>query len=185
MYSSQKGTDCRIKNPEKNTMTAALVMVCAPVAGLRVPSCCRCLWQSFRLSPLRHRSLEGALVSVPFQSVPLLLRPEKQNSPRSFRCWSDFKKNSHGEFKPSLPRSSTLDLPSELQFRREIERRRAGQRRLELTVRVFFKIRPAPKTARRILFFGTEEKGNRLEGNGNQSTFEGAVTERAKAKGLP
>ena len=33
--------------------------------------------------------------------------------------------------------------------------------------------------------FGTGEKENRLEGNGNQSTFEGAVTEWAKALRLP
>ena len=30
------------------------------------------------------------------------------------------------------------------------------------------------------MFFGTGEKGNRLEGSGNQITFEGAVTEWAK-----
>ena len=33
-------------------MTAALVMVCAPVVGLRVPSCCRCPWPPHRLSPI-------------------------------------------------------------------------------------------------------------------------------------
>ena len=45
--------------------------------------------------------------------------------------------------------------------------------------------RPVPNTARSISFFGTEEKGNRLEGSGNQSTFEGVVTEWAKALRLP
>ena len=72
-------------------MTAALVMVCAPIAGLRVPSCCRCPWQPQRLSPLGHRSLEHALVSAPFQSVPLLTRPKELNAPRSFRFWSEKK----------------------------------------------------------------------------------------------
>ena len=32
---------------------------------------------------------------------------------------------------------------------------------------------------------GTREKGNRLEGSGNQSMFEGAVTEWAKTLRLP
>ena len=59
---------------EKNTMTAALVMVCAPVAGLRVLYCCRCPRQPECLSPLGHRSLERTVVSTPFQSVPLLTR---------------------------------------------------------------------------------------------------------------
>ena len=54
-------------------MAAALVMVGAPVAGIRVSSCCRCPWQTQCLSPLGHRSLERALVSAPFQSVPLSL----------------------------------------------------------------------------------------------------------------
>ena len=78
-----------IKNPEKNTMTAGLAVVCAPVAGLRVPSCCRCPWQPQCLSPLGHRSLEHALVSAPFQSVPLLPRSKKQDAPRNFRYWSE------------------------------------------------------------------------------------------------
>ena len=77
-----------IQNPEKNTMAAALVVVCAPVAGFRVPSCRRCPWQPQRLSPIGHRSLERALVSAPFQSVPLLPRSKKQNALRSFRYWS-------------------------------------------------------------------------------------------------
>ena len=59
-------------------MTDALVVVWAPVAGLRVPSCCRCPWQPQCLSPLGHRSLERALVSAPFQLVPLLSRSKKQ-----------------------------------------------------------------------------------------------------------
>ena len=59
-------------------MTAALVMVCAPVAGLRVTSCCRCPWQPQYLSPLGHRSLERALVSAPFQPVPLISRPKNK-----------------------------------------------------------------------------------------------------------
>ena len=80
---------CLIKNPEKNTMTSALVMVCAPVAGLRVPSCWRCPWQRQRHSPLGHRSLERALVSAPLQSVLLLSRPKQQNALRTFRYWSE------------------------------------------------------------------------------------------------
>ena len=35
------------------------------------------------------------------------------------------------------------------------------------------------------MFFGTGEKGNRLEGSGNQSTFGGAVTEWVKTLRLP
>ena len=76
-----------MKNLEKNTTTAALVVVCMPAAGLRVQSCCR--WLPQCLSPLGHRSLERALVTASFQSVPLLPRSNKQNAPRSFRCWSE------------------------------------------------------------------------------------------------
>ena len=43
-------------------------------------------------SPLGYRSLDRALVSAPFQSVPLLPRSNKQKAPRSFRCWSEGKK---------------------------------------------------------------------------------------------
>ena len=64
-------------------MTAALVVVCSPVAGLRVPSYCRCPWKPQCLSRLCHRSLERALVSAPFQSIPLLSRSKKQNALRS------------------------------------------------------------------------------------------------------
>ena len=95
MYYNTKSSDvcrknryCLIKNTEKYTMTAALVVVCAPVAGLRVSPCRHRLSQLQCLSPLGHRSLERALVSAPFQSVPLLSRPKKQNVPRSFRYWS-------------------------------------------------------------------------------------------------
>ena len=59
-------------------MTAALVVVCAPVAGLRVSFCCRRRWQPQCLSPLGHRCLGRALVSALFQSVPLLPRSEKE-----------------------------------------------------------------------------------------------------------
>ena len=61
-----------------------------------------------------------------------------------------------------------------------------GKRRVGLTLRenVYF-FCPVPKTARNILFFATGEKGNRLEGSRNQSTFEGAVTEWAWALRLP
>ena len=71
------------------------------------------------------------------------------------------------------------------QCRREIERRRAGQGRVELTLRENFYFQTSTETARSILFFGTGEKGNRLEGSGNQSTFEGVVTECAKTLRLP
>ena len=96
---------CLIKNPEKKTMTAALVMVCDPVAGLRVPSCHRCPWQPQCLNPLGHRSSERALVSAPFQSVPLLPRSKKQNAPRRFRYWSE-------KLKISLRASSTRLCPT-------------------------------------------------------------------------
>ena len=52
-------------------MTATLAMVCVPVSGLHVPSCSRCPWHPRHLSPLGHRSLECALVSAPFPSVPV------------------------------------------------------------------------------------------------------------------
>ncbi|CAN0589304.1 unnamed protein product [Laminaria digitata] len=59
-------------------------MVCASAVGLRVPSCCRSPWPPRRLSPLGP-SFARALVAAPFQSVPLLPRPKKQNAPRSLR----------------------------------------------------------------------------------------------------
>ena len=81
-------------------MTAALVIVCAPVSGLRVSSCCRCPWQPQCLGTLGHHSLERTLVSAPFQSVPLLPRPKKQNAPRSFRYRSENKNYRKGCVKP-------------------------------------------------------------------------------------
>ena len=64
-------------------------------------------------------------------------------------------------------------------------RRRAGQRRVELTLHDKKKILTSTKNGKEHLLFGTGEKGNRLEGSGNQSMFEGAVTEWAKALRLP
>ena len=84
---SQRGT-ASTKTQKKRTTTAALVMVCAPVAVLRVLSCSRCPWRPQCLSPLGHRSLERALVCTPFQSVPLLPRPPKQNPHSGYRYWS-------------------------------------------------------------------------------------------------
>ena len=67
------------------------------------------------------------------------------------------------------------------QCRREIERRRAEQRRVELTLREKFYLSDQSRKLRgAFLFLGTGEKGNRLEVSGDQSTFEGAVTEWAK-----
>ena len=62
-------------------MTASLVTVGAPVTSLRG-----------RLIALAQpaRSFARALVPTPFQSVPLLSHPEKQNAPRT--CGSDLKK---------------------------------------------------------------------------------------------
>ena len=51
--------------------------------------------------------------------------------------------------------------------------------------RIFIFQTSSTGTAKSILFFGTGEKGNRLEGSGNQSTFEGAVTESAKTLRFP
>ena len=80
---------CLIQNTEKNnTMTAALVMVRAPVAGPRVPTCCRCPWQPQCLSLLGHRSLERAMIFSPFQSFSLPSGPKKQKDSRRFRYWS-------------------------------------------------------------------------------------------------
>ena len=96
-------------------MTAALVMVCDPVAGLRVLSCCRCSGQPQCLSLHGHRSLERARVSAPFQSVPLVPRPYKNKM--LLAVFGSSLKNiilAQGEFNPSLPRSSTLDLPPAL-----------------------------------------------------------------------
>ena len=67
-------------------MTATLVMVFAPVAGLGVPCCCRCPWRPQCLSPLGHRSLQSNLVFTPFQSVPLLPRPKTQDAPLSLEA---------------------------------------------------------------------------------------------------
>ena len=64
-------------------------------------------------------------------------------------------------------------------------RRRAGQRRVELTLHDKKKILTSTKNGKEHLLFGTGEKGNRLEGSGNQSTFEGAVTEWTKTLKLP
>ena len=52
-----------------------MVMVCVRVVGLRVPSSCCCFYG--RLIALAHsaRSFALALVDPPFQSVPLLPRP--------------------------------------------------------------------------------------------------------------
>ena len=63
---------CLIKNPEKNRWQ----LLCAPVAGLRAPSCCRCSWQPQRLSPLGplprrcsgFRSLPVGSPSLPSQN---------------------------------------------------------------------------------------------------------------------
>ena len=93
-------------------MTAALVMVCAPVAGLRVLYCCRCPRQPECLSPLGHRSLERTVVSTPFQSVPLLTRLKTLFA--VFSTGLGKKNIARDEFNPSLPQSSTLDLPPAL-----------------------------------------------------------------------
>ena len=84
---SQKGT-ASLKIQKKYDNSCSRDGVRAGRGGLRVPSSCRCPWQPQCLSPLGHRSLERALVSAPFPSVPLLPRPKKQNAPRSFRYWS-------------------------------------------------------------------------------------------------
>ena len=99
-------------------MITALAMVCAPVAGLRVPSCCRCPWQPQRLT-LAHlvtRSLERALVSAPFQSVRFPFSPVPRNKMllAVFSTGLKKKKLAQGEFNPSLPRLSMLDLPPAL-----------------------------------------------------------------------
>ena len=60
------------------------------------------------------------------------------------------------------------------QSMREIERRPAGERRIEITLRENFFSDPYRKAASSILFFGTREKRNRLEGSGHQRTLEGA-----------
>ena len=57
-------------------MIAALVMVCAPVVGLRVPSSTAVLHgHLITLLAQPARSFARALVATPCQSVPLLLRP--------------------------------------------------------------------------------------------------------------
>ena len=60
------------------------------------------------------------------------------------------------------------------QRRRATERRRTGKRRVELSLHGFFFFRSVPQAARSILFFGTGEKGNRLELSVNESKCEGA-----------
>ena len=69
---------CLIKNPETNTMTAALVMVWGPVAVLRVSSCCRCPWKPQRLSQLGHRPLEHLLASIPSIRFPFSPVPKNK-----------------------------------------------------------------------------------------------------------
>ena len=56
---------------------AALVMVCAPVVGVCVPSYCRVLHRRFIALVQSARSFARALVATPFQWVPLLPRPKK------------------------------------------------------------------------------------------------------------
>ena len=61
------------------------------------------------------------------------------------------------------------------QRRRTIGRRRAGLRRIELTLHEIVVFRSVPKAARSIsFFFRTGKKENRLGGSGNQSMCEGA-----------
>ena len=69
-------------------MIAALMMMCVPVVGLRVPSsCCGSPWPPHRLSSINPLLRALALVHTQFQSVPLLPRPKKkQNAPRGLRC---------------------------------------------------------------------------------------------------
>ena len=56
--------------------------------------------------------LERALVSAPFQSVPLLPPYKKQNAPRSFRYWSEeinfSRRVSSTRLCPGRPRSISL-----------------------------------------------------------------------------
>ena len=65
------------------------------------------------------------------------------------------------------------------QCRREIERRRAGQRRVELTLRENSIFQTSPENCEEHFVFWNGE-GELTGRSGNQSTFEGAVTEWAK-----
>ena len=69
-------------------MIAALVMVCAPVVGLCVPSCCRSPWPPRRVGAIGPL-LRTALVGTPCQSVALLPRP--RNKKMLATCSPDLK----------------------------------------------------------------------------------------------
>ena len=78
---------CLVKNPEKKTIVALVMMVCVRVVGLvcHPPAAVN----HGRLIALAHsaRSFTPTLVDTQFQSVPLLPRLKKQNTaPRSLRC---------------------------------------------------------------------------------------------------
>ena len=55
----------------------------------------------------------------------------------------------------------------------------------ELILREKFYFQTSTENCEKHFFFGTGEKGNRLEESGNQSTSEAAVTEWAKTLRLP
>ena len=90
-------------------MTASLVVVGAPITGLRVSSCCSS-WPPHRLSlirPLLHKCSRCRSLPVGFSSLP----SPKQYAPRT---WGSDLKNkivAESEFNASLPRPSTLCLP--------------------------------------------------------------------------
>ena len=110
MYISGTNYSIVQNQTRKNDDCCALVMVCAPVAGLRGSSSCRSPWPPRRLSPV------GPLLrtcsrchSLPVGSSSLPSR--KTNAPRD--CGSDLKTKiiAQGEFNPSLPRPWTLCVP--------------------------------------------------------------------------
>ena len=82
-------------------------MVCAPVAGLRVPSSCRCTWQPQRLSPLGHRFLERDLFPLLSSLFPFSPVPKNKMILAVLSAGLKNKIITQGELNPSLPHSST------------------------------------------------------------------------------
>ena len=81
---------CLVKDKyeEKTKIAAALVMVCASVVDLRVPSCCRSSWPPHRLSPigpLLRTCSRCHLLPVASPSSP----SRNKKRPSHLRFWSE------------------------------------------------------------------------------------------------
>lgn len=125
--------NCAVKHPEKSTMIAALAMLCAPVAALRAPFCCRSPWPPQRPSPLDPPLRTCSRCRCLFQSDTLLLRPNKKVLLAAFGSDPAIlfiaQGGLQGGFNPPLPRSSTLSLHSLSSSNQNLLRARLPQRK--------------------------------------------------------